>query len=180
MLNIDFSVFPLLRTERLFLRNISPADLEALHRLRCDESVNIMVGRKTPSDLSETRQFISKIEHLIHENESMYWVISLKEDAELVGTVCCWNFDVKNGIVELGYEMLPEFRGKGIMTEAIKKVIEYAFDTLNARLITAFPSAININSVSLLEKIGFQLEDKSYSNSHTEVEELLTYTYRRS
>jgi ribosomal-protein-alanine N-acetyltransferase len=177
MLNVDFSIFPSLTTERLLLRNLSPDDLEAIHRLRCDESVNIMIGRKAPSALIETRQFISKIEGLVHDNQCIYWVVSLKEDRQLLGTVCCWNFDVQNGIVELGYEMLPEFRGKGIMTEAIKKVMEYAFGDLNARLITAFPSALNTNSVSLLKKIGFQPDDKSYNNSHTEVEKLLTYTY---
>jgi ribosomal-protein-alanine N-acetyltransferase len=179
MLNVDFSPFPQLTTERLLLRNISAQDLELIHKMRCDQAVNAMVGRETPTSLRQTEEFIEKIERMINANESMYWVICLKEDHRLLGAVCCWNFDVQNEIVEIGYEMLPEFQRKGIMEEALKRVIEYTFDQLNARVITAFPSAVNINSVSLLKKLHFQLEDKEYNNTHDDVEDILTYTLKK-
>lgn len=178
MLNVDFSPFPQLTTERLLLRNISARDLEPIHKMRCDQAVNVMVGRKTPTSLRQTEEFIEKIERMINANESMYWVICLKEDHQLLGTVCCWNFDIGNEAVEIGYEMLPEFRRRGIMEEALEAVIEYAFEKLNARVITAFPSAVNINSVSLLKKLNFQLEDKEYNNTHDDVEDIVTYTLK--
>lgn len=178
MLNVDFSPFPELTTERLLLRTISVNDLEPIHKMRCDQAVNAMVGRATPSSLKQTEEFILKIEQMIKGNESLYWVISLKEDHRVLGAVCCWNFDVQNEIVEVGYEMLPEFRRKGIMEEALKRVIEYTFDQLNARVITAFPSAVNINSVALLKKLNFQLEDKAYNNTHDDVDDILTYILR--
>lgn len=178
MLDVDFSLFPQLTTERLLLRSISDQDLEPIHKMRSDAAVNAMVGRETPSSLKQTEEFISKIEQLIKRNESMYWVISSKEDDRLLGTVCCWNFDVQNEIVEIGYEMLPEFQRKGIMEEALKMVIIYTFEKLNARVITAFPSAVNINSVSLLKKLNFQLGDKAYNNTHDDVDDILTYTLK--
>lgn len=116
---------------------------------------------------------------MVERKESLYWVITLKEENSLIGTICCWNFDVQNEIVEIGYEMLPEFRGRGLMKEALKKVIEYTFDGLNAKLITAFPSGVNDRSVGLLEALGFQLEDKCYNNKHTNVTDMVTYTLKK-
>jgi ribosomal-protein-alanine N-acetyltransferase len=179
MLTLNFSEFPKLTTQRVLLRGICAQDLESIHRLRCDEAVNIMVGRETPTNLSQSREFIAKIENLVERKESLYWVIALKEENSLIGTICCWNFDVQNEIVEIGYEMLPEFRGRGLMKEALKKVIEYTFDGLNAKLITAFPSGVNDRSVGLLEALGFQIEDKSYNNKHTNVTDMVTYTLKK-
>ncbi len=120
------------------------------------------------------------MQNLIDRNECIYWVISLNGSDNLVGSVCLWNFDFENEIVEIGYEMLHDFQGKGIMSEAIKKVIEYAFEEIKAKLITAFPSADNNNSVSILKKLNFEFEDKKYNNTHANIKNLVTYTLRNS
>jgi len=56
---------------------------------------------------------------------------------------------------EVGYELLPPYHGKGIMQEALLKVIEYGFDILKLKRIVADPKEINLKSVKLLEKCGF-------------------------
>ena len=95
-----------------------------------------------------------------------------------MGAVCCWNFDLENGILEIGYELLPEFQGKGIMTEALKVVIEYTFNEMKANIITAFPSSDNLSSVTILEKLNFEIENKPYNNKHDNVANIVTYTLR--
>lgn len=179
MLNLNFSEFPKLTTERVILRRIGAQDLESIHKLRCDRAVNVMVGRETPTNLSQTQEFITKIENMIEKRESLYWVITFKEENSLIGTICCWNFDIQNEIVEIGYEMLPEFRGRGLMKEALNSVIDYIFEELNAKLITAFPSGVNENSVALLKGLNFQLEDKFYHNQHTDVADIVSFVLKR-
>lgn len=49
MLILNFCAVPDLITERLILRTLGPQDLEAIHKLRSDHEVNIMVGRETPA-----------------------------------------------------------------------------------------------------------------------------------
>jgi ribosomal-protein-alanine N-acetyltransferase len=95
-----------------------------------------------------------------------------------MGTVCLWNFDPENEIVEIGYEMLPEFQGRGIMSEAIKAVTAYTFEEIKAKIITAFPSADNVNSVAILKKLNFEFENKKYNNTHENVNNIVTYTLR--
>ena len=175
---LDFKNFPQLKTERLWLRSIENTDTALIHKLRSDETANKFVGRDNSSTLEKAQEYIIKIKDLTEKNECMYWIISLKEDNEGIGSVCLWNFDYENEIVEIGYEMLTEFQGRGIMTEAIKKVIEYAFTVLKARIITAFPSSDNSNSVAILEKLNFETDQNTYHNTHQSVENLVTYTLR--
>ncbi|MNT86503.1 Ribosomal-protein-serine acetyltransferase [compost metagenome] len=93
----------------------------------------------------------------------------------MIGVICFWNFDILNETVEIGYELLPQFQGKGIMKEAIACLLEYGFNTMEARKIVAFPSAENPASVKLLEKSGFKLASANYQNSHTGIAGMLTY-----
>lgn len=47
----------------------------------------------------------------------------------------CWDdlpfdFSTENNSCEIGYELMPEFQGQGIMKESAEEVINYAFQTL--------------------------------------------------
>lgn len=175
---LNFKKFPQLTTERLVLRNIESNDAVFIHKLRSDEIVNAFVGRDNSSTLKKAEEYILKIQNLTDKSECIYWIIRLKESNDMIGSVCLWNFDTENEIVEIGYEMLTEFQGKGIMSEAIKRIIEYAFDSMKAKIISAFPSADNVNSVAILKKFNFEFEDKKYNNTHEIIKNLVTYTLR--
>jgi len=179
-MELNFKDFPLLTTERLILRNIENTDAVLIHKLHSDAILNAFVGRANSSSLKNAEEYIVKMQNLIVKNECIYWVITEKGNNNLIGSVCLWNFDIENEIVEIGYELLSEFQGKGIMSEAIKKIIEYTFQKTKAKTITAFPSSDNINSVSILKKLNFELEDKKYNNTHENIKNLVTYTLRNS
>ena len=85
----------------------------------------------------------------------MQWVITLKDDPKLIGTIVYWHIVKEKDEAEVGYELLPQYRGKGMMQEALSKVIEYGFNTLKLKTIVADPKAVNLSSVKLLEKCGF-------------------------
>jgi ribosomal-protein-alanine N-acetyltransferase len=148
---LNFKNFPELKSERLILRNIENTDADLIHKLHSDPIVNKFVGRDNSSNLERVQEYIIKMQNLIERNECIYWVIRLNENNDLIGSICLWNFDIENEIVEIGYEMLAEFQGKEIMTEAIKKVIDYTFGEVKAKIITAFPSSDNVNSVAILK-----------------------------
>ena len=179
-MEINFNNFPELVTERLILRNIENNDIELIHKLHSDPIVNAFVGRNNSSNLKLAEAYITKMHNLIAKNECIYWVVTEKGKNDLIGSVCLWNFDIENEIVEIGYEMLNEFQGKGIMTEVIKKVVEYAFTVIKPKLITAFPSSDNLSSVTLLKKLNFKLENKNYNNTHENVKNLVTYILRNN
>ena len=111
-----------LDTTRLLLRQLKETDVSAIYSLRSNEQVNQFLDRPTAKDPEEAKAFIQKIT----ENKSYYWGITLKEDGNLIGTICFWNLSADRKSAELGYELHPDYQGKGYMDEAIKEVIGFA------------------------------------------------------
>jgi RimJ/RimL family protein N-acetyltransferase len=69
---------------------------------------------------------------------------------------------------EIGYWMATEYRGKGIMTAAVKALCEYGFTTRNLLRIEAPVYAFNVESEAVLRKCGFVYEgywQKAYFRS---------------
>jgi ribosomal-protein-alanine N-acetyltransferase len=146
----------LLKTERLVLRQLLPADGAALVTLRSNETVNQYLDRQANTTPDEAQQFINKITKSVSNNASVYWVIASKETNHLIGTICYWNIVAEEDTAEIGYELHPDFHGKGIMQEAISIVIDFGFTEMNLKTITAFLLHANIPSIKLLERNNFR------------------------
>src|ERR1700741_14741 len=152
---IDLNIFPVLTTDRLVLRRLRLNDAHEIMLLRSDEKVNEFLNRPKSTNLAEAGEFIQKIEKSISKNESVYWAITLKGNDELIGTICYWNISFEKELAELGYELRPHFQGKGYMQEAIGAVIQYGFNTMKLKVITALPTADNVKSIQVLLKNNF-------------------------
>ena len=159
MNKINFTPFPVLKTERLTLRCLDLSDDQLLFKLRSDKIVNKYIVRPKQKDIKEIRAFISKINEEINNNEWIYWVISLKDDPTLIGDICFWNFSEDKTVAEIGYELDPTFQGKGIMSEALKKIIDFGFDKIKLNTIEAYTHKNNSDSTKLLHKYSFKLEE---------------------
>jgi ribosomal-protein-alanine N-acetyltransferase len=59
---------------------------------------------------------------------------------------------------EIGYVLHPQHQGKGLMTEAMKAVIHYAFEVMQLHSIEANINPLNIASKQVLLKNGFVQE----------------------
>ncbi|MBS1524064.1 MAG: GNAT family N-acetyltransferase [Bacteroidetes bacterium] len=148
-------IFTNLTTERLFLRDLQPDDAEEIYRLRKDEKVNELIGRQSAVTIDDAREFIGKILLLAENYEVVMWAITLIGSNKLAGTILYWHIERLKDKAEVGYELLPEYQGKGIMTEALEKVIEFGFKELRFKTITANPNGKNLKSIQVLERHGF-------------------------
>lgn len=157
-MNNEYKSFPILKTERLVLKQLCENDKAAIFLLRSDERVNKYIDRPQQQSIDEALAFINKINMAIEQNQSVYWAISLKNNAELIGTICLWNFSANHLTAELGYELSPTFQGQGIMNEAIEAVLKYAFEIIELESIVAYTHKDNSSSIKLLEKNGFKWE----------------------
>lgn len=174
----QFAVFPNLFTPRLALRQLKTDDGQALVALRSDDVVNRYLDRPKAVILPETCEFINKINSGIIKNELFYWAITLINDDKLIGTICYWNINADRSEAEIGYELDPEYHGKGLMREAMAKVIEYGFQTASFKVITAYTNVDNHSSIKLLERTSFNI-DQNLTNKHKNDEEysnLLVYS----
>jgi len=154
--------FPEIESKRLFLRNIEASDCKEILFLRSDKNVNKFIERpedRRTKNTSDAIKFIKELNENIENSKSIAWGITLKNDSKIIGTICLWNFSKNNKNAEVGYDLNPQFQGKGIMNEALKSILEYGFDSLNLDFIEAYTHRANESSKKLLEKNKFKLID---------------------
>ena len=156
MLNRTFAPFPVLRTQRLTLRQPVINDEQEIFALRSDNEINKYLDRQVSNTIDDARNFINKVNENINKNDSLYWAITLSDKNILVGTICLFSFSDENDKCEIGYELLTNFQGQGIMKEAVEKVIDYAFNTIKVQKIEAIFHKDNQRSIRLLDKFSFK------------------------
>ena len=156
MTNINFKPFPVLTTESLTFRQPSTDDQRDVLALRSDPEINKYLGRQPSKTIEDAINFINKVNENIEKNNSIYWVITFTKTKEFVGTICLFDFSNEKNSCEIGYELMTKFQRQGIMKEATKKIIDYAFHTMQFQKIVAFTHNDNQNSTKLLEKFDFK------------------------
>lgn len=151
----SFTPFPVLTTERLTLRQLSTTDAPNIFALRSDPEINKYLGRQASKTLEDAINFINRINDSIIKNDSLYWAITLTDPKIFIGTIYLFEFSEEKNTCEIGYELLTHFQGQGIMIEAAKQVIDYAFHTLKVQKMEAFFHKDNQSSIKLLKKLSF-------------------------
>ncbi len=155
---MKFQPFPEITTERLVLRKIKDSDCDMVLYLRSDPEINKLIKR-TKNEQTKTRQdalvFINKMNEEFAQNKSITWCITVKDNPEMIGTICLWNFSENHQVAEVGYDLHHSYQKKGIMREALQGVIKFGFITLSLDKITAITHKNNDNSKRLLLKNAF-------------------------
>lgn len=164
MVTINFNPFPVLKTNRLLLRQLEPADVNEVFIMRTDDRAMEYIDRAKCKSTEEALAFIEMLNRLENNNESITWGITFQGQKNIVGTICIWHIDVDNYRAEVGYTMLPDYFGKGIMQESLAKVLEYAFQQLKLHSVEARVNPGNSASIKLLERSGFVRE--AYFKEH--------------
>ena len=150
-----------LQTARLELRKLTEEDAYDLMFLRSNNIVNEFIDRPAPSNYADALAFIQNVNERMREQEAIYWGITLKGNNSIIGTICLWNLSFEHHLGELGYELHPDFHGRGLMQEAIEAVLAYGFEQMKLLVITALPQRGNVKSIQLLIKNKF-IQDESY------------------
>ena len=185
-------------TERLILRRYRAEDAEPLYQyLGTDPAVAQYSGWNPYATLEmaqETvRRFIAG-----YENERFYsWKMDV-EDAErsyswvmdiddvVVGTIGAYDYqdgriyDHRDDRIEVGFNIVQSWRGRGLATEALRKVLEYLTGNEGISCVTAWCAVENVGSRKVLEKAGMQLvrTEKDGLTVGDRVYDKLMYEYR--
>ncbi|UIR57099.1 GNAT family N-acetyltransferase [Sphingobacterium sp. SRCM116780] len=155
MLIVNFSTFPELETERLKFRRADLNDINGLFALRSDIEIMKYIPRPVATTLEEISEFLKLTDEKISANEMINWVITLKDDPKMIGTIGYYHIKPEHYRAEIGYMLLPEFQGKGYITEAINEVVNYGFNEMKFHSIEALIDPANLASASVLEKCNF-------------------------
>jgi ribosomal-protein-alanine N-acetyltransferase len=164
MIELNFTPFPKLVTERLLLRSLQTTDANEIFALRSDDNVNKYLGRPKAKTIEDAGQFIEKILNSIANDQCLWWAIEIKPETVLAGAILLWNIDKEKNEIEIGYELLPQYHGKGIIQEAMQVVLRFGFESLKFNSIVAIVHKENIPSIKILERNSFVLKAETENN----------------
>lgn len=109
-----------------------------------------------PYRLADARSFIDNC--LARKPETLFCIAS---DGKAIGSIgFSIHTDVERFGAEIGYWLAEPFWGRGIMTNALKALTEYAISTHHLHRIYALPYEWNPASMRVLEKAGYKLEGR--------------------
>lgn len=81
-------------------------------------------------------------------------MLVLKETGKVIGQLEIFN--VENGrMADVGYRLHPSYWRQGLVTEALKRAIRYAFEETTLQRLNASADVRNMGSNRVLEKCGF-------------------------
>ncbi|GGJ30238.1 GNAT family N-acetyltransferase [Deinococcus roseus] len=151
--------FPELSTERLHLRAFEMNDLPTLYQIHADPEVVRYLYWDTRT-LEETEAALRrKLEQSSwEEGKSLAWAVIAKDTGVLLGEVVLICHSEKHQQAEIGYVFGTASQGKGYAREAVKAVLEYAFQQLPIHRVYARTDARNHGSRNLLERLGLRQE----------------------
>ena len=154
-----FGNLPTLETERLKLRLFSLEDTNELYEYCSDEQVTKYLPFDTYTD---EKQAIDRINYWLEVYKNLdkpiTWAIEYKQDGKMIGSIDFVKWSEQDKSAEVGYVINRKYWNKGIITEALKAVIDFGFKQMDLNRIEARCDERNIASAKVMEKNGLIYE----------------------
>jgi ribosomal-protein-alanine N-acetyltransferase len=155
-----FRKFPEIRTKRLILRQPTMKDAGWYFQHFSSPEVVWGGGEPGPKDMRAARKQVR--EHLVdvyRKRRGFRWIITLKGEGRPIGTLGYYKWAPTAGYqAEMGYDLGVEHWGKGIMSEAMKAVIDFGFEKMELNRIEVFIMPRNKRSIKMIKSLGFTRE----------------------
>lgn len=142
---------PVLTGELVTLRPHAEADLEPILE-RC---VDPLTQRFTTIPLEYTREMAQEYLAGLLEPSTAAASWAIEVEGRYAGTIDLRALPVDDGAGELGFVTHPAFRGRGVMSEAVRLVVGHACDTLGWRVVRWRAQAGNWGSAKAVWRAGF-------------------------
>jgi RimJ/RimL family protein N-acetyltransferase len=167
------NIYPVLETERLFLRSTTEEDADLILELLNTPKWKAYIGNRDVHTIEESANYIkTKMLPQLEKRGFGNFTLIRKSDKEKIGTCGLYDREGLEGL-DLGYALLPDFEGNGFALEAAREVVRFGFEELREPSIQAITSKTNIQSQKLLERLGMSC--KGVTILPGEKEELRVY-----
>lgn len=142
---------PVLAGDRVTLRPHSPDDLDAVYERCLDPETK----RFTTIPLEYTREMAQEYLAGLLEPSTALASWAIEVDGRYAGTIDLRAMPVDDGAGDLGYVTHPAFRGRGVMSEAVRLVVAHVFDTLGWQTVRWQAHVGNWGSAKAVWRAGF-------------------------
>lgn len=146
-----------LETDRLVFRRTVKSDIDEFFFIQLNPNIRRYLGtNRLGDDLEKNRKYFNEEKY----NELNYyrWTIVRKEDNKILGCIYLNIHDEKARTAGIDYWIREDAWGNGYTTEASRKILNFAFDTLNINRIESCGGKDNPGTYKVMEKIGLKYE----------------------
>lgn len=149
--------FPTIRTERLLLRQFVESDLENVYKGLSDPDIINYYG-VSYTTLEETKQQMEFFADLERNGTGIWWAVCSSDNKVFYGAGGLNDLNKEHKKAEIGFWLLTDFLGQGIMPEAMPLICKYGFESLGLHRIEGLVETDNLNCKKAMQKLGFKHE----------------------
>lgn len=154
----DFSHFPILETERLYLREMTPDDVTALLRHFGNPQVVEFIGMQPIKTHEQANEWLRWMGGTFAAQDGLRWGVVLRQSHTFIGSVGLHNWNREAHHATLGYDVAPPYGEQGYAEEMTRQVIEFGWTHMNLNRIEADIVQGNSASMKMLQTLGFRHE----------------------
>jgi RimJ/RimL family protein N-acetyltransferase len=155
-----WNVPPVLESANLRLRPDQDRDADRMGEMLNDPRTKNFAGRSMATRDTDGAAAITRLREGDARGDRFNWCIADAETDRMLGHIQLFDLDgLDNTSAELGYVVHPDARGRGVLTEAMAMVVDWAFgpNSINRRRLLLTTAASNKASRHAAEKAGFTL-----------------------
>ncbi len=146
-----------IRTDRLLLPLLTPAGLAAVARGEVPAELDATVSQDWLGDVAWLAE--RRLEQISKHPDDAPWllraIVLADGDRPAIGHINFHGRPDERGVPEVGYSLLPEFRGKGYAIEAVRGLFDWARREHGVTRFRASVAPDNERSQNLIGKLGF-------------------------
>lgn len=150
--------FPSLATDRLRLRAPQIDDVQPFFSLLSIPEVTRFSNWPDAPRKVQVERFVRWMAKLYPSGKGCAWIIEDIASGIVIGAIRFNRFDKKSKYGVIGYELHPNYWGRGLMTEAARAVVACGHRFFGLNRIEAWTLPGNAASDRVLDKVGFQYE----------------------
>lgn len=162
----------MISSNRIILKPLSPTQLEKY--VRDDGSLEADLRLNAPAERISTSHRQAVADSILpeitdvgkHHLFSTLWVIILKAETRIIGTISFLGKPEGRGQIEIGYQTVASYRHRGYMSEAIGLLLRWIFVNETIKSVEAITAQNNTASTSVLKKNGFKRIGKKEDELH--------------
>ena len=153
-------MFEIIETKRLLLKCIDLSDREFIFEEFQNDFINKYLYDAEPMTDIEQADDLIEFYNVQEPRNQHRWVLINKLENIKMGTCGFHLWDREKNKVEIGFELMQKYNGKGYMAEAVEALIEFARVKMQVNKIIAIVYIENSSCKRLLEKFGFKIVGK--------------------
>lgn len=150
-------VFPTIKTEKLLLRQIVDSDINNIFKGLSHPDIIKYYGVNFQT-LEATKEQMTFYADLERNETGIWWAVCSIDNKIFYGAGGLNSLSKEHKKAEIGFWLLKEFWGQGIMTEVMPIICNYGFEKLGLHRIEGLVESDNLNCINAMKKLDFHYE----------------------